>query len=162
MGFRPEAAGKPNGGIAKMRVILLVVSVLLSVQGKDAPDERLKKVARVFVTGNNSAAIGARQILSSGKTCLSLASRKDDAEAVLDVGADAQSMGGAIGGLGGRTWFITGSLTLSSGGDLVWSRSERSTDAPLIDGAKSGGSLLVRHLADAACKGRARAPKVEK
>jgi hypothetical protein len=138
-------------------IVALAISVLLigtPTPGKDHPDERLKDVTAVFVTGNNQAAEGARQILENGKTCLSLAAKAADADAVLDVTADSQSQGGPMGGMGGRAWIASGTLTLKSG-NLVWSRSARSPDAPMMSGGKTAGSLLVRYLAvSAGCKNR--------
>ena len=65
-----------------------------------------------------------------------------------------QTQGGVVGGLGGRSWIVSGTLTLKSG-DLVWSRSERFADAPFMSGGKTAGNLLIRHLADAAgCRQR--------
>jgi hypothetical protein len=135
---------------------LLIGAALCSANAlaKDRPDQRLKTVTSVFVSGNNQAAEGARQTLQNGKTCLTLATKAPEADAVLDVNAESQSQGGQIGGLGGRAWIVSGTVTLKSG-DLVWSHSERFSDAPLMSGGKTAGSLLVRHLADdAACKSR--------
>jgi hypothetical protein len=117
----------------------------------------LKGVNSVFVSGNNQAAEAARQVLQEGKTCLTLATKASDADAVLDVSAEAQRQAGMIGGFGGRSWIASGVLTLKSG-DLVWSRSERFSDAPLKSGGKTAGSLLIRRLADGVgCKDRRKA-----
>jgi len=121
---------------------------------KDRPDERLKSVTSVFVSGNNQVAEGARATLQNQKTCLTLATKAADADAVLDINAETQRESGDIGGFGGRTWIAAGTLTLKSG-DLIWSRSERFMDAPFKSGGKTAGNLLVRHLADSAgCKER--------
>jgi hypothetical protein len=139
-----------------MRAFLLAVFLIIPVSApcKNLPDERLKTVGSVFVRGNNQAAEAARQALRSGKTCLSLATKEADADAVLDIGNDSQTMGGQFGGMGARTNVVSGTLTLKSG-DLVWSRSERGNDAPFMSGAKSGGSALVLNLGkDCSCKDR--------
>jgi hypothetical protein len=134
-------------------LVALVVSMGVAMP-KDHPDERLKSVTSVFVSGNNQAAEGARETLQSNKTCLSLATKAPDADAVLDVNTDTQREDGSFGGFGGRTWIAAGTLTLKSG-DLIWSRSERFSDAPFKSGGKTVGNLLVRHLADSAgCKDR--------
>lgn len=142
-----------------MRVVLLLISGVMLVvparaAGKDRSDERLKQVTKVFVSGNNQAADKAREVLRSGKTCLSLATKSSDADATLDISTDSQTVGGTFGRMGSRSWVTSGSLTLKSG-DLVWSRSERFTDAPFMSGGATSGGLIVRHLADSAgCKTR--------
>lgn len=141
----------------KSKIGLVVFLFASFMQGKDKPDARLLTVTSVFVQGNNQAAEGARQTLRSGKTCLTLATKAADADAVLDVNADSQTQGGEIGGFGGRAWIAAGTLTLKSG-DLVWSRSDRFSDAPMMSGGKTAGNLLIRHLAeDAGCKNRRKA-----
>lgn len=134
-------------------IILLAPFALLT---KDHPDERLKSVSSIFVSGNNQAAEGARQAIKNGKTCFVLADKAVGADATLEIANENQSMGGHIGALGGRSSVVSGTLTLSTG-ELVWSRSEQASDAPMMSGAKTAGNLLVRHLADeAACKQRSR------
>jgi hypothetical protein len=136
------------------KAVGLLIAGALVLACKDQPDPRLKDVTAVFVKGNNQAAEAARQALKSGKTCLALATKESDADATLEIGNDSQSMGGAMGGFGGRTNVVSGALTLKSG-DLVWSRSERTSDAPFMSGAKTAGGLLISHLAgDSACKDR--------
>ena len=136
-------------------VAALAFVLVVSAAGKDHADERLSNVTSVFVTGNNQAAEGARQTLEDGKTCLSLNAKAVGADAVLDVTADSQNQGGPIGGMGGRAWIASGTLTLKSG-ELVWSRSVRFSDAPFMSGGKTAGSLLVHRLAvvSAGCKNR--------
>jgi hypothetical protein len=134
-------------------VAICLVSAVAMV-AKDRSDDRIKTVTSVFIAGNNEAAQGARQALANKKTCLVLAGNAGDADAVLEISTDAQTMGGRIGGLGGRAWSASGALTLRSG-DLVWSRSERVSDAPFRSGGKAAGDLIVRRLGDAAgCKTR--------
>lgn len=136
-----------------MRFILFLI-LATGVLGKDSPDPRLKAVNAVFVKGNNQAAEAARKSLKSGKTCLSLADKESVADAILEIGNDAQTMGGTFGSLGARTNVVSATLTLNSG-ELVWSRSERASDAPFMSGAKSAGNSLVSRLAtDCACKQR--------
>jgi hypothetical protein len=119
--------------------------------GKEQPNPRLQGLRSVFVSGNNQAAEGARNTLEGGKTCLSIATKAEDADGVLAIDADTHSGDNSM--LGTRDWIASGTLTLKSG-DLVWSHSERFSDAPFKSGGKTAGNLLVRHLADAACKGR--------
>src|ERR1035438_5287864 len=128
----------------------LALMFALVVAGKDKPDPRLTTVATLFVVGNNPAAEKAREVLREGKTCLSLATKAGDADATLAVSAEGQSMGGSIGGFGGRAWIVSGTLTLKSG-DLIWSRSTRNSDAPLMNGGKTGGNLLIKYLVTDAC-----------
>ncbi|HXM45013.1 MAG TPA: hypothetical protein VN924_27490 [Bryobacteraceae bacterium] len=134
---------------------LIAVAAISNVATcKDRPDPRMATVSAVFVAGNNQAAEKARETLRSAKTCLSLAMNADGADATLEIAAESQSMGGGFGGFGGRTWIVSGNLTLKSG-DLIWSRSERFSDDPLRSGGKIAGSLLVRRLADdAGCRQR--------
>ncbi len=150
--MKPEFAG-----LRAVLASLLLAALSIGVStGKDRPDERLKNITSVFVAGNNQAAESARRTLQNGRTCLSLAGKSADADAVLEISADTQSQGGTFGSFGGRAWIASGTLTLKSG-DLVWSRSERFSDAPLKGGGKTAGNLLVRHLAEAAgCKQRSR------
>jgi hypothetical protein len=108
------------------RAAVAVCAIVIGAAAKDHVDERLKDLTSVFVTGNNQSAEGARKVLQDEKTCLSLAPKAIDADAVLDITVDAQSQGGPIGGMGGRAWIASGTLTLKSG-ELVWSRSERPT-----------------------------------
>jgi hypothetical protein len=141
-----------------MRTFLL--AVLVGIPGlapcKDKPDARLMTVTTVFVAGNNQAAEKARATLRNGKTCLALATKADAADATLDISAESQTMGGMMGGFGGRNWVASGTLTLKSG-DLIWSYSSRFGDAPGMSGGKTTGELIVKHLADdAGCKQRKR------
>jgi len=146
---------RPFGTLPAAAVLTAAIAFLAGpCTARDRADERLKRVTSVFVSGNNQAAEGARHTLQTGKTCLTLASKATDADAILDISAESQSQGGMIGGMGGRTWVASGTLTLKSG-DLVWSRSERFSDAPFKSGGKTAGDLLVHHLADTAgCKQR--------
>ena len=109
-----------------------------------------------FIAGNNQAAEKARSVLRSRRTCLVLAPKATDADAVLEISVDTQTQGGMIGGFGGRTWIASGTLTLRSG-ELIWSRSVRFSDAPLISGGKTSGGSLVHELAnDSGCKKRSK------
>lgn len=131
--------------------ILLMCSVAFA---KDKPDPRLSAVKNVFVQGNNQAAEKAREVLAHGKTCLSLATKAADADAVLDVATDTQSQGQAFGPMGGTNWIANATLTLKSG-DLVWSKSERFSDAPFRSGGKVAGELLIKDLVKVSgCKDR--------
>lgn len=142
--------------------LVFLASVLLTTytvgaraaEKRRGQDERLGRVTSIFVAGNNQAAEGARHTLGNGKTCFVLATKAADADAVLDVTAEAETMGGSLGQFGGRNWVASGTLTLKSG-DLIWTHSERFGDSPLRSGGKTAGDLLVRHLAQAAaCKAR--------
>jgi hypothetical protein len=143
-----------------MRILdLLLVSILTlssatTARGKDRADPRLQGVTSVFIAGNNQAAEGARAALRRGKSCLVLVDRAPDADAVLEIVTDSQSMGGHLGTFGARNWIASGSLTLKSG-ELIWSHSERFGDAPFMSGGKTTGDALVRQLGrDAGCKSR--------
>ncbi|MCI0404137.1 MAG: hypothetical protein L0212_11555 [Acidobacteria bacterium] len=136
---------------------LLVLTLLLcapALLAKDKPDPRLREVSTIFVKGNNQAAEKIRELLRKGKTCFQLATKAEDADAVLEVDADAAADPGSLGSFGRREWIVSGTLTLKSG-DLVWSKSRRFGDAPFMSGAKSGGDVLLHDLAkDADCKNR--------
>jgi len=137
-----------------LHAVTLLILTAAAASCKDKPDPRLATVNTVFVAGNNQASEKARETLRSGKTCLSLAMKADDADATLGISAESQSMGGQFGGFGGRAWVVSGTLTLKSG-DLIWSRSTRNSDAPLMSGGKVSGNNLVRYLADdVGCKAR--------
>ena len=142
-----------RGALTLLSVFIIAV---VASDGKEKPDARLQSVTSVFVAGNNQAAEKARAVLRSGRTCLVLAPKASDADAVLEVSVDTQTQGGMIGGFGGRTWIGSGTLTLRSG-ELIWSRSERFSDAPFMSGGKVSGGLLVGHLSqDAGCKKRSK------
>lgn len=144
-----------------MKQITIVVLMLFAVAavGKDSPDSRVKQVTSVFVAGNNQAAEQAREEIRKNKSCLVLATKADDADAVLAIDTDTKSTGSrGFGEFGQRDWIASGTLTLKSG-DLVWSRSERFTDAPFRSGGKVAGKLLVNRLAKDACEGRPKAGK---
>lgn len=131
----------------------LALGLTLS-DGRDKPDPRLRTVTSVFVAGNNQAAEKARATLRGGRTCLTLAEKAADADAILEVTVDMQTQGGRVGAVGGRSWIASGTLTLRSG-ELIWSRSERFMDAAFRSGGKISGELLVKQLArDADCKRR--------
>jgi hypothetical protein len=70
--------------------------------GKDRPDARLKTVTSIFVSGNNQIAEGARATLQSNKMCFTLATKAEDADAVMAIEANSQSQGGTFGGFGAR------------------------------------------------------------
>jgi hypothetical protein len=135
--------------------IALVLLSTLAV-ARDKPDPRLSGVISIFVSGNNQAAEKARDTLAKDK-CFVLATKAADADAVLDIGTTTNSMGldrGSLGQFGAMNWIASGTLTLKSG-DLVWSKSERFSDAPFRSGGKIAGKLLISDLARAAdCKSR--------
>jgi hypothetical protein len=152
MGYRFLHLIGAQPGAAALAVMVCVLAGPCAA--KDRTDQRLKGVTSVFVSGNNQAAEAARQVLLNGKTCLMLAGKAADADGVLDISTDSQRQSGGFGDFGARTWIASGTLTLKSG-DLVWSHSERFSDAPMKSGGKTAGNLLVRHLADSAgCKER--------
>ena len=144
-----------------MKTGVLVFSTVLVILGaassdaKQKPDERLRNVNSIFVKGNSQAADRAREMLREGKkTCFSLASKPEDADAVLEIGDSAVGSPGLLGGMGARHNVVSGTLTLSSG-DLIWSHSARFSDAPFMSGAKTAADILLSSLAkDAACKDR--------
>ncbi|HUT02294.1 MAG TPA: hypothetical protein VM163_00180 [bacterium] len=141
----------------KRAVILSVVlslAIPLWAGKKDDVDPRLAHVKSIFVKGNNQAADKAREILRKGKTCFALASNPDEADAVLEMADSATPDTGIFGSMGARHNVVSGTLTLKSG-DLIWSRSERFSDAPLMSGAKTAADILIHELAkDADCKKR--------
>lgn len=136
-----------------MQVLILLLIAALSFCA-DRADPRLKSVGSVFVKGNNQAAERARESLRQGKTCFTLAGKAEDADAIMEIATETQSQGGVFGSMGARAWIASATLTLKSG-DLVWSRSERFSDAPFMSGGKTAGDLLLNRLAkDAGCKER--------
>ena len=87
---------------------LIAFLVLLTTASFGADIER-KSINAVFVTGNNEAASKIRKEMGKGKTCLLLATNKERADAVLDVAEDYDKN-------------VSGTLT--SSGELIWSRTE--------------------------------------
>jgi hypothetical protein len=143
--------------ISKLLVVTLVLASTPVWAVRAKPDPRLSAVTSIFVTGNNQAAEKIREQLSKGKSCLTLALKADEADAVLDVSTDTKSQGDSgFGAFGAREWIVSGTLTLKSG-ELVWSKSERFGDAPFRSGGKVAGDLLLHRLTDAVgCKARAK------
>lgn len=135
-------------------VAAILVFAGADISGKEKPDAQLQSVTSLYIAGNNQAAEKVRDVLRAGKTCFVLAPKAADADATLEVSVDAQTQGGMSGHFGGRSWVASGALTLRSG-DLVWSRSERGSDGPLMSGGKHSGDRLIRRLArDAGCGNR--------
>jgi hypothetical protein len=142
----------------KRRTAILIATVTLAsglafARNHEPADPRIASVKRIFVAGNNQAAESVRSELLKGNACFNLVGKAADADAVLEVTGDSQTQGDAgFGAMGGRNWIASATLTLASG-DLVWSKSERFTDAPFHSGGKVAGSILVKDLArDANCK----------
>ena len=135
--------------------VLVVVAVTVGCWGEDK-DPRLVKVSTIYVEGNNQAAQAIRKKLRKGfkKGCLTLATKRTEADAILQINEGNQSMGGPTGGLGGRSSVVSGTLvTLDE--EYLWDHSERFSDAPFMSGAKTAGGLLLHRLAkDAQCKKR--------
>lgn len=130
---------------------IIEVSLLLAAAGLNArehADPRLATLTSVFVSGNNQGAERVREALGSGKTCLSLAAKAADADGTLEIAVESQTTGGQMGSFGQRSSIVSAIVTLKSG-DLVWSRSERFSDAPFMNGAKTAGGLLLKRLVDA-------------
>jgi len=82
-----------------------------------------------------------------GKACFTLVSNPKDADAVFEMGADT-ARDSAL--LHTRDWIVSATLTLKSG-DLIWSHSERFSDAPFMSGGKTAGKLLYLDLRREAC-----------
>jgi hypothetical protein len=135
--------------------LALALSPLALNAGRPKVDPKLATVTKLFVSGNNQAAEAARQYVLNGKSCFTLTGKEDAADGVLALDADGNSsQGGMFGGLGGRNWVVSATLTLKSG-DLAWSHSERWSDTPTKSGAKTSAELIMHRLADAAgCKDR--------
>lgn len=135
---------------ASMVLALLLVTVAFA-RGRPQTDPRLKDVHSIFIAGNNQAAEKAREEMRKdadrGKSCLSIASNPKDADAVFDLGTDT-ALNSAL--LRTRDWIVSGTLTLKSG-DLIWSHSERFSDAPFTSGGKTAGKLLYLVLRHEAC-----------
>lgn len=143
-------------------VILVAIICPVLASAKKKVDPRLEQVTAIFVKGNSQAADKAREKLSEGKTCFSLATKADDADAVLDISDSATADSGTLGSFGRRHNVVSGTLTVKAG-DLIWSHTARFSDAPFMSGAKTAADILVSNLArDAACKERTRKKGAEK
>jgi hypothetical protein len=130
-------------------VIALLVAVPLFA--KDKPNPKLAGVTSIFVKGNNQATEKAREMIENGKTCFTLATKAEDADAVLELANESVNTGTLF---NLRDSVVNGTVTLKSG-DLVWSKSERFEDAPFRNGTKTAAQVIVTYLAQAAdCKAR--------
>jgi hypothetical protein len=85
--------------------------------------------------------------VENGKTCFVLISNPKDADAIFEMGTDTAADDAM---LRTRSWVVSGTLTLKSG-DLIWSRSERFSDAPFMSGGKTAGKMLYLDLRHEAC-----------
>jgi hypothetical protein len=132
---------------SKLMLFLLLPLVCAAFARSRPPsDPRLKDVHSIFIAGNNQAAQSARQEMrkdaDKGKGCFALASNPNDADAVLAMDSDSARNSGL---LDTRDFIVSGTLTLKSG-DLIWSNSERFSDAPFMSGGKVAGKLLYLEL----------------
>jgi hypothetical protein len=106
-------------------------------------DPRIQQVRRVFVKGNNEAAVKARENLSKW-TCFSLAKNTAEADAVLEF-SQQQSVDGAVFSSNRERSIVSAELT-SKDGDVLWSKSATG-DAGLINtGAGSAARSVLGHL----------------
>ena len=115
----------------KLFLAVLLFSCVIYADDKSVLNaEKMKSVRLIFVSGNNESAQKARDEIGKGKSCLSLAHSRQEAEAVLDVNAD-------------RSQFplinVSGTLT-SQDGTLMWART------------RGAGTALVSDIRKAACK----------
>jgi hypothetical protein len=135
----------------KTLVAVLLLSCIAFARSRPQSDPRLKDVHSIFVAGNNQAAQNAREEIrkdaDKGKSCFSLASNPKDADAVFEMGSDT-ARNGAV--LDTRDWIVSATLTLKSG-DLIWSNSERFSDAPFMSGGKTAAKILYKELKRDAC-----------
>jgi len=141
----------------ELMVVLALLSVTVLVGSATGGKKERQKVpdlihvSSLFVVGNSQAADKVREILRQGKSCLALAIKKDDADAVLEVSDSATGNGGL---LPIRTSIVSATVTLKTG-KLVWSDSQRFSDAPFMSGSKTAAKLLIGDLQSASdCKGR--------
>lgn len=132
-------------------LLLLLLITGAFARSRPPVDPRLKDVRTIFVSGNNSAAEKIRSEFrkdaEKGKTCLTLVTNKDQADAVLEIATDAVSEGHL---LGVRNWVANGNLTTKSG-DMIWSSHGQSTDAPFSSGANDAGNIIYKTLRRDAC-----------
>ena len=135
----------------KSLAVMLLLSCLVFARIRPQSDPRLKNVHSVFIAGNNQAAQNAREEMrkdaDKGKSCFSLVSNPKDADAVFEMGSDSARNSGLM---DTRDWIVSATLTLKSG-DLIWSNSERFSDAPFMSGGKTAGKLLYLDLRHEAC-----------
>ena len=75
-----------------MKSLLVLVVIILTVDAKENEGARLKRVERVFVTGNSRSANEVRKTLNDlhantrwKKICVSGVTNKDEADAVLEI-----------------------------------------------------------------------------
>jgi hypothetical protein len=134
-----------------LAVVLLVSVAFAFARSKTESDPRLKDVRSIFIAGNNQAAEKAREEMrkdgDKGKACFTLVSNPKDADAVFEMGTDTARDSEL---LHTRDWIVSATLTLKSG-DLIWSHSERFSDAPFMSGGKTAGKLLYLDLRHEAC-----------
>lgn len=142
-------------GLPLILALAILVAPILAGKKERQVVPQLTKVTTVFVKGNGPAADKAREILREGKTCLSLALKENEAEAVMEVNEAAQAQSYGAGGIfGGRDVMVSVTITLADG-SLIWSDSFKMGDAPFMSGAKSAMNCIFDDLKKAAdCKGR--------
>jgi len=121
---------------------------------REKADPRLREVKTVFVLGSNEAAEKVRSEIrkdtEKGKVCFSLATKASDADATLEVTNDSQMQQGLLKTRNDR---VTGTLTLRSG-DLIWSKTDNFSDAPLMSGVQTAAKLVYSRLKKDACQSR--------
>lgn len=137
-------------------VLALALCTVPLVAGKKERKKvpELAKVNTLFVAGNSQAADKAREMVRESKTCFALALKRGEADAVLELNDSSTASTGLMGGLGQKHSTVSGTVTLKTG-ELIWSDSQRFSDAPLMSGSKTAAKLLIDDLATAAdCKAR--------
>src|SRR5258706_1980586 len=131
-------------GDLKSYVALLLILLCNYAAAKDTPDPRVRAVKSIFVAGNNEAAEKIRSDIRNdsekGRACFTLVTKAADADAVLDVNDDSVKEPGLTTGRHDR---VTGTLTTKSG-DLIWSRTDSFSDAPLMSGVKTPAGLAYK------------------
>jgi hypothetical protein len=128
------------------RLFVLCLLLAVPLMARQKPVAALSGISSVFVQGNNQAAEKARDDLSKSNSCLALATKASDADAVLDISVAMPARDNTMQGLfGPATSIVSATLTMKSG-DLVWSKSERYGDTPLRSGAKIAGGLIIKDL----------------
>jgi len=152
-----------------MRMAILALGIFTSVSGvaasrhhKEKVNPALSAIHKVYVKGNNEAAVNVRQemVRAAGKygsdACLAIAGSEKAADAVLEVG-EQEHQSTVSGGLGSDTSSSTVSTMIVSGtltdhqGSLLWADSERDEAGLAVLRYRKPEQNLLRALYQKAC-----------
>lgn len=137
--------------LAVVIAVIAMVSFGLSGRKERKQVPELTNVNSIFVSGNNAAALKAREMIREGKTCFTLAVKVEEADAVLEM-VDTPNAGRDT--FGSTVSAVSATLTLKNG-ILIWADDCRFSSAPFMNPSKAAASTIIGDLCAAAdCKHR--------